>query len=348
MWTGEWPASELGAPLSSRIEEAVARGRAMHERGDADAALTHYDSALSLLEDEGDNLVAADVLRWKGLVLAERGDTSGAHGFLSRSLAMSRRIQYVCGEANSLNYLGMVAQRRGELKEAEQLYRDASRKADQCGDRRLVGMLEGNQGVIAAALGDWDAALVWLRLSLKTLEAVGYRRGAASVLNNLGVQQMQRRKLGLAVESFERALQIAYECEDMAIEATAELNLADVRVLQGDLSSASRSVARALKVAELRHDRLRLAEALRVRARIERQRGMLDTALETLRTARFQARESEDAILRMELLCDEGAIRRERGETAESRAALSRAITGFSEMGATHRAAMLSQELATL
>jgi tetratricopeptide (TPR) repeat protein len=338
------PFDELRARAALFVEKAKTAQR----RGDADGALAYYDDALSLMEDEGDSPMAADVLRWKGLVLRERGDTAAAYRFFNRSLAMAERLDYVNGEAHALNCLGTIAQRRGELKNAERLYRQAAHYAEASVDRRLLGMIELNQGVIAGSLGDWDASVVWFRLGLKAFESVGDKEGASWAYNNLGMQYAARKRYAQAVEAFQLALSIAYDREDMVVEATVELNLADVYIGKGELETATRSVARALKIAEIRRDRLRTAEALRLKARIERLRGQLSTAVETLRQARYQAREGEDALLHLELLTELGELSREQGEPERTRDVLREALAGFTEIGALRRAEAIAQELAAL
>lgn len=335
-------------PLSVRAAQFVDRAKNAQRRGDADGALAHYDDALSLLEDDGDNALAADVLRWKGAVMRERGDTTAAHRFFSRSLAMAERLGYINGQAHALNCLGTIAQRRGELQNAERLYKQAAHHAEASADRRLLGMVEMNQGVLAGSLGQWEAAVVWFRLSLKTFESIDDSEAASWVLNNLGMQYSQRGRHGQAKECFERALQISYKREDIVVEATVELNLADIHINQDDIVAATRSVARAIKVAEIRNDRLRMAEALRVRSRVERARGQLDDAMESLREARYQAREGEDALLRMELLQELGEVHHARGDNDRTKLVLNEALAGFTELGAVHQAKIVAGRLAKL
>ncbi|MEO7216569.1 MAG: tetratricopeptide repeat protein [Gemmatimonadaceae bacterium] len=334
--------------LRARAAQFIEKAKTAERRGDADGAIALYDDALSLMEDEGDSPMAADAIRWKGWVLGERGDTSAAFRFFNRSLAMAERLDYINGQAHALNCLGTIAQRRGELKNAEQLYRQAGHHAEASADRTLFGMVEMNRGVIAASLGEWDTGLVRLRLGLAAFESIGDRKRASYAYNNIGIQYASRKHYARAVESFEFALGIAYEREDMVVEATVELNLADVRIRQGELDSAGRSVARALKIAEIRRDTLRIAEALRLKARIERLRGQLAAAVETLRQARYNAREGEDAILQLELLTELGELCREQGDAERTKEVLREALAGFADLGAMRRAEAIAEELAAL
>jgi hypothetical protein len=70
--------------------------------------------------------------------------------------------------------------------------------------------------------------------------------------------------------------------------------------------------------------------------------------MESLREARFQAREGEDAMLRMELLCELGEVCRERGDSDRTRKVLREALTGFTAIGALHQARMVASQLESL
>ncbi|HEY8310106.1 MAG TPA: tetratricopeptide repeat protein, partial [Gemmatimonadaceae bacterium] len=83
--------------LRARAAQFIEKAKTAQRHGDADGALAHYDDALALMEDEGDSPMAADALRWKGLVLRERGDTAAAYRFFNRSLALAERLDYVNG-----------------------------------------------------------------------------------------------------------------------------------------------------------------------------------------------------------------------------------------------------------
>jgi len=347
------PDSMRGTPtcfdeLRQRAAQFIEKAKIARLHGDADAAIAFYDDALSLMEDEGDSPMAADALRGKGWVLSERGDTPAAFRFFNRALAMAERIDYINGQAQALNCLGTVAQRRGELTNAQQLYRQAAHHAESSSDQKLLGVVEMNRGVLEASLGNWDAALVRLRLGLSAFQSIGDRERESYAYNNIGMQYAARKKFAQAVQAFEMALAIAYDREDMVVEATVELNLGDVRVQQGELDMATRSMARALRIAEFRRDRLRMSEALRLKSRIERLRGQLGDALETLRQARYHAREGEDALLQLELLTELGELCREQGDSDRTREVLREALVGFTEMGAVRRAEAIAEELAAL
>src|SRR5437762_5545282 len=99
-----------------------------------DRSLEACDHALNLLLPVGPSDALADVLRWKGSVLRDRGSHGAAAELYNQSLAVADSISYKAGRAHALNCLGTIAQFRGDLNSAEQCYGEAARLAHRVGD----------------------------------------------------------------------------------------------------------------------------------------------------------------------------------------------------------------------
>src|SRR5438045_9564733 len=105
-------------------------------------ALGLYDDALAEFSQDSRDPFLPDVLRWKGTLLRERGETEAAFRCYTMSLEKARLMGSDNAEARALNCLGTVAQRRCEHKECERLYAQASAVASKAGDSRSLGMTE--------------------------------------------------------------------------------------------------------------------------------------------------------------------------------------------------------------
>ena len=92
--------------------------------------------SLALLGAHEDSPLLADVLRWQGSVIRDRGQTSDAEVLYKRSLDVAVRLNYEAGQAHVLNCLGLVAQRRGDLPTANRYFNDARQIAERCGEAR--------------------------------------------------------------------------------------------------------------------------------------------------------------------------------------------------------------------
>jgi Flp pilus assembly protein TadD len=94
------------------------------------------------------------------------------------------------------------------------------------------------------------------------------------------------------------------------------------------------SIDRALEVAELRHDRMRRAAALKLRGIALRIDGRPSEALEPLRTAMALSAVSEDALLGGEIMYECGLALADLGRLSEARQSFMAALDAFERIGA--------------
>jgi len=335
------------------IDPAEARrlvelAREAERRGEAAKSLGLYDDAIALLDGESDLATLAETLRWKGTLHREQGETEAAFLCYSQSLVHAERCGSVSCKAHAFNCLAIVAQRRGNLAESERLYVQASEFAGKAGDVRLLGMIEQNRGVLLNMRGNFVAAEARYSNSLGAFERANDNEAISWVLNNLGMLYTKLGHYQRAIETFERALAIAKSRNDSLVESILTLNLALVWVAIGKLDDAESACSAALDGARKRGDHLTIAEALKCRARIERERGALDASIATLRIGIFEAEGLEDRLLQAEMLREFGQTSRALGNSADARLAWREAAESFEDVGAQHEAAEINALLASL
>ncbi|MDQ3809869.1 MAG: tetratricopeptide repeat protein, partial [Chloroflexota bacterium] len=300
---------------SERIHERMAEAARVAELGNAAArrgangqAAAYYDQALALLELDAPTVPLIDILRWKGTALRELGDMNGADALYRRSLAAAVEVNYVTGQAHALNCLAILAHRRGDMGEAETLYNEAAYLAAQASEHSLLGMIGQNLGVMASIRGDAERALLRFRMSLCAFVEAGDDYAVSELLNNLGMLFTQQGRFDEAGQVFGRALAVARSCGALMVEGVVELNRAEMFAAAGRWAEAETSCARSMMVAEQRGDRLRVAEALKLRATIECHRRELQSAARTLEDARRLADEAADALLSAQVLRQLGDV----------------------------------------
>src|SRR5256886_4796767 len=294
---------------SDDVERAhllVEMAHVAEQREESAKALGLYDDALAEFREESLDPFLPDVLRWKGTLLRERGETEAAFRCYTHSLERATAIGSERSQAHALNCLGTIAQRRCDHKETERLYSQASELAANAGDSRLLGMIEQNRGVLASTRGDFSQASAFYTNSLGAFEMACDPEPMSWVLNNLGILHTKIRNFGEAREYLERGLAIAVNRSDAVVENVIRLNLAEVWLGLGSLETADECCDEALDQAQKRGDHLTAAGALKIRAAIERQRGALDKSIATLRIAIYEAEESEDRLLHAEMLRELG------------------------------------------
>ncbi|HWE41215.1 MAG TPA: tetratricopeptide repeat protein [Gemmatimonadaceae bacterium] len=294
---------------------------------------------LAMLGESHDVRLLISTIRRRGNEQFHRGETAAAAALYEQSLSIAWAVGYVAGIAHALNCKASVVHRRGDFEEAEQLYNDAAIFAEQAAERRLIGMVQQNLGILASIRGHWDAALACYRLSLAAFDAEGDAVAASWVLNNMGKLHGERGETALAEQCFVRAGEIARERGDLLVESVVEQNRAELLLMQRRLDEATVACSRAFALAHERGDRLRIAETLKLRAKLERERGDYDHAIATLEEARRVTNPTQDALLAAELLCEIGEVWRRRGERMRAGAMWAEALAAFERVGALPAAA---------
>jgi tetratricopeptide (TPR) repeat protein len=313
------------------IELAMAAG---FGSAPGDLILRSDRESLAILGGDEDSPLLADILRWQGSVLRDRGQTTEAETLYKRSLAAAEQMKYETGQAQALNCLGSVAQRRGDLVAAEGFFRDAQRIAEATGEGRLAGMIQQNLGVVADIVGDSEKAFSYYHASLHAFESTHDTQAMTLVLNNLGVLLFKTGRLDEARSSYDRALTLARYRGDLLSEGVIEANVAELEMKRGNLSAAAPSIERALKVAELRQDKLRRAAGLKLRGVALRMAGQAREALEQLRTAMTLSAVTEDALLGGEIMYECGLALGQLGDMKGARQSWAAALDAFERIGA--------------
>jgi tetratricopeptide (TPR) repeat protein len=337
--------AERDQPLEQA--RALAREALAGWRGaDPDRAVEACDHALALLLPVGATDALADVLRWKGSILRDRGNHAAASDLYSQSLAVADAVSYKPGRAHALNCLGTIAQFRGDLPTAERWYGEAARLAHRLGDRRLSGMVQQNLGIVAESQDRTDEAVAHFRLALAAFEMEEQNDAVIWVLNNLGVLYTREMAYARAAEVLDRAHGLAQSMGDVASETIVEENRAALALATGKLDEAETCAKRAFWLAEQRHDDTRRAAAFRLLARIaaEREAGSRH-AIVLFERALSLCELGEDVQLRTDILSDLGDVYHARSDTSRAKDFWRRALELARLAGFTGAAARLQLRL---
>jgi tetratricopeptide (TPR) repeat protein len=303
--------------------------------GDApETALKTIRDALCLLDEDAEEPLFADMLRWQGTILRERGQTSAAEPLYRRSLDMARRISYSPGIAHALNCLGSLAQRRGNITTAANLVTDALAIAEQCGDRQLFGILQQNLGMFADIRGNSAAALAHYSVGLRMLEEAQSLEQLPRLLNNLAILHAKEGRHDDARNAFRRALATAKLRHDLDCEGVIEESRAEFELCCDAVDEAYEPLTRAYDIATQRGDDLGRAAALKLRGAYQRLCGRPIEAADTLRYALTLSAIGEDALLGAETLYQFGLALCAAGQRTQARDAWQAALDAFERIAA--------------
>lgn len=276
---------------AKRWEEAAARcGQVFEETRDpragaaaakADYALGRYGQAMAWVARLKSGSIPPGLLNVEASIYLRRGEADLAEKTYLRDVEISRAAgdhRRAAASLYSLYYLTWPASR---YREAFDFAAGAFEEAAKAEDRELQSRCAEALYTILYSLGDLEGARRALETATELLppEKVLDR---ARVLVNQGILMGYEGKLALARHAIEEALELADgQGGDALFYRSAHLNLAHVGLLQGELDQVSEHLQQALRYPD--PDGTSAAPLLYYQARLQRERGRPEAALQNLR-----------------------------------------------------------------
>ena len=176
------------------------------------------------------------VIAWAYMILS---DYPTAIASAEKGRALARQHGDLSGEADALNSLGVIAQRRGEALDAIERFTEALALYRKAGEPSDVANALGNLGfVFSTGLADYDRALSYQLEGLKIRETLGDDADRALSLNNIGIIYARIGDSDRALEYFEQALQLRRHTGAKNRIAATLSNISDVYVDRSEYDQA--------------------------------------------------------------------------------------------------------------
>ena len=279
--------AEKAQRLELVVSAKVSWAQILRLVGDYEGAKQRLIETRRLAKDNGDLQGECLVLNTLSLVEMDLANFQQARDYLEECLLLSQQDGRPLDEAQTLNNLGVAASEQGDYSLASQYYQRALKITQKIGSRPGEGILTLNLGWLAGIMGDYSAAREFLTRSYRILREVGDSQGEANSLNNLslftGIQEeyasaktyaedgithsreIQYRggeAIGLtflghaltgqgalaeAKTAYQKALDIRQGMEQVNLCCEPMAGLAQIGLLESDLTSAEKSATRILQ-----------------------------------------------------------------------------------------------------
>src|SRR6185436_10550507 len=246
-------ASDIVSALMDEAARAAASGRRALAR-------QRYESALYLLRQPAEGLVASAILRRVGRTYLDDGEFGAALECLAAALAVAEAWNDPTEIAHTINVMAISHWQRGQLEEGERLYHEAGRMARIAGDERLVAMVEQNLGVVASMRGDVERALAHYTDSLARYRALRLLDEVARLLNNMGMAYSILERWDEAESTYAESHMLARESGDIWTRLMVDVNRAALLIARRDFGNAREVCERLIKEAGDVHETRLLAE----------------------------------------------------------------------------------------
>jgi DNA-binding winged helix-turn-helix (wHTH) protein/tetratricopeptide (TPR) repeat protein len=149
--------------------------------------------------------------------------------------------------ATVLDDIGIVLQKKGDLKSARDNLEEAQKRFRQVGDQNGLGASLTNLGELDHTQGDLVAATELYREALEIFRKTFRQENEYATLNNLGGVLFESGDFREARKNFETVLQVRQSTGDRSIVSYAKCNLAAVLWVQGELDRSATLLKEALR-----------------------------------------------------------------------------------------------------
>ncbi|HEY3310549.1 MAG TPA: tetratricopeptide repeat protein [Anaerolineales bacterium] len=222
-------------PGSPQLPASLKRlGQAYLDTGDAPAALTEFNEAIKLVGPDGDQESLAQLVGFKGLALKLIGNYSLAMQAFLRSNAIAKKLEHAQLACDSYMQIAMLQAEAGKNTEAIATLTKAL-------DMALKRQDLGRKMRVCSLMADnfysvqaFDKAVDYYVLAYETARDLGNRPAECNFLIRVANVFLMERELTAAIGQYERALKIASAIEDRVAEISILGGLFRAHALAGN------------------------------------------------------------------------------------------------------------------
>jgi tetratricopeptide (TPR) repeat protein len=320
--------------------EAFRSGQSAEEAGDLVGAAAAFESYL----DDPDAIVAATARFHLARVIWKRGQLDEALRLCEAARDTAVRLAHRDLRAKVENAIGVLRVSRGEYEQARAAYAVALDLTDDIVTKAKIAL---NIGVIANIQGQYDLARQQYQRSQALFEEAADDRGVALALHNLGMLCADRGEWDEADEAYSRALGLFESQGNKQMIANILVNRSEVSFGRDRPHEAIANCDLALTMYAEVGDELGRGDALRCKGHGLRRLGNLADAELSLTEAMRIAERSRAQLLQAEVLREVGLVRRAQSRDREAEAALQKALSMFSALGAQREVGELTKTLSS-
>ena len=329
------------------VTSVIECGQALEHHGQRDDARRLYEQALAH-GTASTAAEAAQLLRLVARTYLHDANYVATVDCATAALAVADQARDEAARGHAINILAIVEWKQGNMDEAERLYLLARESAHRSGEGRLAAMTSSNLGIIANVRGEEREARQYYESSLAHARSAGRADQAIAALCNLGQLDTQSGHFDLANRHLREAHELATVIGDRSSLITIELHIAKLRIRQGDLAGARSACDRTRGILEQIGDAREAGEAEYVYGIVARAGGDALAAEQHFLRAEQIGIARQDMILQGEIARELSELYRAQGRNRQTLQRLNHAHRLFAQLRARRELADVDRRTAKL
>ncbi|MEM7587456.1 MAG: CHAT domain-containing tetratricopeptide repeat protein [Acidobacteriota bacterium] len=243
-------AMDVWRTLGDRARLAVGHYRLGQMQEDQEQAMSEFNAALQMMEDDSNAWLKATVLHWLGWLHFQKGDAQLAIALYQRALPLRHQAGDALGDARTLNNLGLSHQVLGESSQAVEYYSRALERYRQLNNFREEARTLHNLGKSYLSTGLTQEALDNFHQALRIRRQHDDIEGQASTLSAIGQAYTGQNDLDRSLEAHQEALKLSRQAGNRRLQAIALSDTAITNERLGHREQVLRLYQQALKIFE--------------------------------------------------------------------------------------------------
>ncbi len=246
-------------------------GIAYGNLGNFEKALYYYNMNLLFIEKNEKSekkLLFDKALTYNnmGLIYQYKGNYSKALMLFNKSKKISNKMGLK--RIPALTNIANIQFLKGNLDNAEDLYKKLLIKNNKLGERYVIRILQNNLGSIYTLKGNYSEALKFYNLSYDLAVSIGDKGGIRTVLSNLGDVYFEIGDLSKSLNYLNKALILAKELKEDQRLSTIYFDLVSIYKITGEYKIAIKYLDKVIKKAKALNVDDRLIKGLLCKAEI--------------------------------------------------------------------------------
>ncbi len=310
-----------------------------------DQARDTLEEACRIFEALKNEQMQATVLLSLGDLDHARGDDAAALDRYDHGLHMFEKLGKLAEKASALNKIGIVHETMANYRKALETYKASMEAATQMNDELMLAACTFNAGDDFRMNGDIETAAKYMNDAMAIAEKHGVLQYLAPFLAGLAYVDLASGQHQLATGKIERSRAISERLGDWEGVLTAENELAEVHVLQGNLAQAEVTLLAALAHPELARDAAKKINPISNLAIVEFLQGNVKQSIDHLLEALDIARATKEKC-KVARCCERLArLAWQNKNQTDERKWLDEACRLYAEMGLDERAKIVTYTL---
>ncbi len=303
------------------------------KQGNTAIAFQLLNQALKSKETENNKTLKGELSKEVGRVFMQTGQWDRAEDAYIRARSIFLETGNYRGAAESVRNLANLKFQLGEFSLSENLCETAIDWATKSGDFQLRATILNTQGAIKSIEGKQKESIHVFRLCLSDFRRSGNKVRQAYVLHNIGLAELEIGQYQEAKASFEEALALALDSQDLNLVELCYQNMAKLFLQTGDLMAARSLIKSARElIATIKSPAVEVDLDI-IDADCKRRSGDLKNAEITLDRCLAMAREQNLSQHEAEILYLGGLIAIDHDEVGIARSRLEASIVLFKKTG---------------